>query len=48
MKFEGTLTQEEFDFVLELGLSQLMMQGALPMIIDQGDGTLSEPPESMQ
>lgn len=28
--FSGELTEQEFDFVLEVGLSYLMAQGAIP------------------
>lgn len=30
VKFEGQLTQEELDFVLTVGLNELLQQGALP------------------
>lgn len=30
VKFQGELTQEEADFVIQVGLNWLMQQGALP------------------
>lgn len=30
VKFDGELSQEEADFVIGLGLNQLLMQGAIP------------------
>lgn len=48
MKFEGTLTQEEFDFVLEIGLNYLVKNGALPMIIDDGQANLVAPSDELQ
>ena len=31
VQFEGELTQKEFDYVLEVGLTALMLRGAISM-----------------
>lgn len=49
MKFEGTLSPEEFDFILEVGLNWLMQQGALPMIVaDEENPHQQVPPAEME
>jgi hypothetical protein len=35
LHFEGELTQEEADLVIECGLNWLVKEGALPMLIEK-------------
>lgn len=38
IKFQGELSQEETDFVIQVGLNYLFQQGALPFQVYQDDG----------
>ena len=45
--FEGTLSSEEHDFVLNVGLSYLLAKGATPFM-KKDESSLAEGPDTIQ
>lgn len=37
IQFEGTLSQEEADVVIQLGLTQLFVMGVIPYTVEEDD-----------
>jgi hypothetical protein len=35
--YQGTITGKELDFLVEYAINQLLMQGALPFLTEDGD-----------
>lgn len=47
--FQGEVTDEEFDFIVKLGLIQLYLRGDLETTVVTNDGTIvSDVPEQLQ
>lgn len=43
VKFQGELEQYELDYVLTLGLTMLLLKGAMPYIVQDGDEAAINP-----
>lgn len=42
VKFQGTLTQEEADYVIQTGLSYLLSRGELPFTVVENEDDLKD------
>lgn len=38
-KYQGTITGRELDFLVEFAINQLLMQGALPFLMENSEAT---------
>ncbi len=42
VKFEGELTEDELNLVIEIGLNVLLANGAIPLVLKQTEDDLAE------